>query len=240
MRCSAIEGGLRLTDCGLATTGGGRATSPRDFRFDRQRAEGYDCAFPRRRCARVVQKARPLNSEGAGKTGCALHPRSRVHVHVERKRTRAYRFSGEHSGLPCAVVLGLLRALPGERLSCHHHCRRSLGSNLTPAPRCQDHTTSPSASGAPRQRAPLASTASPSHVGDDGRRPSDRDGMGIYIQLIWPSEKQKSFYQRGWTFGANQCMARPGLRGVRRSAAWVSQAMPQPPSQRKDGGLRFR
>ena len=46
-----------------------------------------------------VQKALE-NMEGAGKTGCALHPRSRVQVHVERKRTRAYRFSGSTPAFP--------------------------------------------------------------------------------------------------------------------------------------------
>src|ERR1700716_3473302 len=42
---------------------------------------------------------RPLKSEGAGKTGCALHPRSRVQA-CTKKRTRAYRFSGEHPAFP--------------------------------------------------------------------------------------------------------------------------------------------
>ena len=31
----------------------------------------------------------------------------------------------KHSGLPCAVVLTLLRALPGERLSCHRRPREN-------------------------------------------------------------------------------------------------------------------
>ena len=61
-----------------------------------------------------------LNTEGAGKTGCALHPRSRVQ-HAQEKRTRAYRFSGGIPAFPAQWFYGLLRALLGDRLSCHRH-----------------------------------------------------------------------------------------------------------------------
>src|SRR3954449_13452224 len=41
--------------------------------------EGYDAAFPRLEEPEVCWSFRPPeNVEGAGKTGCALHPRSRV------------------------------------------------------------------------------------------------------------------------------------------------------------------
>src|SRR5438046_7888247 len=36
----------------------------------------------------------PSLSEGAGKTGCALHPRSRVPMHTAKGGTRAYRAAG--------------------------------------------------------------------------------------------------------------------------------------------------
>jgi hypothetical protein len=49
--------------------------------------------------ARVVPGNSALKSEGAGKTGCALHPRSRVQDGV-KKRTRAYRFSGGSPAFP--------------------------------------------------------------------------------------------------------------------------------------------
>src|ERR1041384_7486968 len=46
------------------------------------------------RSARGLPRFPPsVTEEGAGKTGCALHPRSRVQK-ADRKRTRAYRFSG--------------------------------------------------------------------------------------------------------------------------------------------------
>src|ERR1700712_3358491 len=44
--------------------------------------------------------------EGAGKTGCALHPRSRVQDSA-RKRTRAYRFSGGSPAFPAQWFYGL-------------------------------------------------------------------------------------------------------------------------------------
>src|ERR1700689_3480656 len=52
--------------------------------------------------------------EGAGKTGCALHPRSRVQLCITRMRTRAYRFSGNTPAFPAQWLYGLYRALPGE------------------------------------------------------------------------------------------------------------------------------
>ena len=66
-----------------------------------------------------------------------------------KKRTRAYRSSGSIPAFPAQWLYGLLRALPGERLFCHRRCAGyEPQRNLTPAPRRQDHTTSPYASGA--------------------------------------------------------------------------------------------
>jgi hypothetical protein len=77
----------------------------------------------------------PSLSEGAGKTGCALHPRSRVHVH-KKVRTRAYRYRRSIPAFPAQWLYGLLRALPGERLFCHRRPREafaSLGLNASTA-----------------------------------------------------------------------------------------------------------
>src|SRR5882724_2492603 len=70
-------------------------------------------------------------------------------------------------------------------------------ANLTPAPRRQDHTTSPSAF-APLVCSASASTASRPNVRDDGQRPSLGTGQGGY-SLICASEKQKYFFKRGLT-----------------------------------------
>jgi hypothetical protein len=50
-------------------------------------------------------------TEGAGKTGCALHPRSRVQIPVEETHT-SIQVQRKHSGLPCAVVLRLTSCSP--------------------------------------------------------------------------------------------------------------------------------
>jgi hypothetical protein len=66
-----------------------------------------------RRDAPEVCVSWSLKQEGAGNAGCALHPRSRVQ-NRQRKRTRAYRFSGGTPTFPAQWLYGLLRALPGE------------------------------------------------------------------------------------------------------------------------------
>jgi hypothetical protein len=108
-------------------------------------------------CVRVLaaEKAPELcvtsalrKTKGAGKAGCALHPRSRVQF-AHKKAHTSIQVQRRHPGFPCAMGYGLLRALPGERLSCHRRPREaSLLSDLAPAPRRQNHTTSPSAKGA--------------------------------------------------------------------------------------------
>jgi hypothetical protein len=61
-----------------------------------------------------------LRTEGAGKTGCALHPRSRVQ-NCAKNRTRAYRFSGGirpslRNGFTAYSALS-----PATNSSCHRH-----------------------------------------------------------------------------------------------------------------------
>ena len=77
---------------------------------------------------------------GAGKTGYRLIPAVRVQQISTREN---HRFS-PISGLPCATVLRVIGALPGDRLSCPRHQRIIIPTGLASAPRCQDHTISPS------------------------------------------------------------------------------------------------
>ena len=70
----------------------------------------------------------PSEREGAGKTGCALHPRSRVQCASKEKRTRAYRFSGNirpslRDGFTAYIVLS-----PENGLCCHRRSREALAS----------------------------------------------------------------------------------------------------------------
>src|SRR6185436_13472315 len=55
--------------------------------------------------------------EGAGKTGCLLHPRSRVRFAPKKMHT-SIQGSGSIPAFPAQWLYGLLRALPGERLFC--------------------------------------------------------------------------------------------------------------------------
>ena len=67
------------------------------------------------RCVRFA--ALPMR-EGAGKTGCLLHPRSRVQFCANKNGTRAYRYRRSIPAFPAQWLYGLLRALRGERLFC--------------------------------------------------------------------------------------------------------------------------
>src|SRR6267378_1444107 len=84
--------------------------------------------------------------EGAGKTGCALHPRSRVQD-AHSKNAHEHTGSAEasrpslRSGFTAYFVLSPVNGSFATVIG------RSLAStDLTPAPRRQDHTTSPYAS----------------------------------------------------------------------------------------------
>ena len=62
----------------------------------------YDFAISRHDAPEVRWKIfAPSKTEGAGKTGCALHPRSRVQLRTENAHT-SIQVQRKHSGLPCA------------------------------------------------------------------------------------------------------------------------------------------
>src|SRR6267378_5325335 len=71
----------------------------------------YEGAFSRRIASEVCWiTSRPL-SEGAGKTGCAPHPRSRV-LFAQTKAHTSIQVRREHPGLPCAMALRLIASSP--------------------------------------------------------------------------------------------------------------------------------
>ena len=77
-------------------------------------------AFSRRDAPELCVDCHPLKEqEGAGKAGCALHPRSRVQTCT--KRTRAYRFSGGNPAFPARWVTAYSALSPVTGLSCHRH-----------------------------------------------------------------------------------------------------------------------
>ena len=98
---------------GLRSAFARRATADKS-RFAPRNDVARSPAFSRHVCARGLPNLSLQKPEGAGKTGCALHPRSRVQD-AQRKRTRAYRFSGNTPAFPAQWFYGLYRALPGDR-----------------------------------------------------------------------------------------------------------------------------
>src|SRR5665213_1028803 len=144
----------------------------------------------------VCSYSRPLRIEGAGNAGRPMRPIAACAT-VVVERTRVSRVHRNHPAFPTqwftdyTVLSPVLRAFwpPSPAL---------LIANLTPASGCQDHTTSPSASGAARLEAPSASTAScpalvtlanAPRVGQDGSEYSGDLGFG----------KTEYFFEMGWT-----------------------------------------
>ena len=127
----------------------------------------YDSVFSRLKKPEVCIFVCPLKNRGRREDRVRAAPAVSRARCTRQKRTRAYRFSGSIPAFPAQWLYGLLRALPGERLSCHRRPLRSLLlTNLTPASGRQDHTTSPYA------QATLVSRCSrvhriPPHVRDD-------------------------------------------------------------------------
>ena len=155
--------------------------SPRLRRTSRGACNDVDVTSRSRdmNCPRFAGISCPLQSEGAGKTGCLLHPRSRVRFALTKVHT-SIQGSGNTPAFPAQWLYGLLRALPGERLFCHRRCAKMNLRNLTPAPRRQNHTTSPYASGAYVYRAFRVHRISP-HVRDDRERPSSAVRRTVYV-----------------------------------------------------------
>src|SRR6202048_1126154 len=86
----------------------------------------------------------PLQSEGAGNTGCTLHPRSRVQQCTKQTHT-SIQVQRRQSGIPCAMVLRLISRSPRRSGFLLTVIGGAASADLTPASRRQDHTTLPSA-----------------------------------------------------------------------------------------------
>ena len=143
-------------------------------------------------------KPYPLQSEGAGKTGCALHPRSRVHLRTKNAHT-SIQVQREHPGLPCAVALRLTSCSPQRTALLPLSPPRSmLLENLTPAPRRQDHTTSPYASCA-LVSCTIRVHRIPPRVRDDREPPLVTGETRGVKSLICPTARAEYFCTASWT-----------------------------------------
>jgi hypothetical protein len=131
-------------------------------------------------CPKFCKKTLPSKSEGAGKTGCTPHPRSRVQW-VDSGRTRAYRFGGVTPAFPAQRLYGLYEFAPVTGfLATVIPGKRWLPLRLdasTGASGPHDFTVR---SGIVRPhiaaRNTIASIATSPNVCDDGRRPSGGKG----------------------------------------------------------------
>jgi hypothetical protein len=117
----------------------------------------------------------------------------------QRKQAAVTTGTPQHHGIPCAMVLRLIRDLPGVPGLIATVALRNVSQSLTPASGCQDHTTSPSASARFVSRA-KASIASRANTRDDRVAPllAARDASKVIIYF----RKTEALYfsRRGLTF----------------------------------------
>src|ERR1700712_588793 len=113
------------------------------------------------RCARGFAFRLPSNRRGRGEDRVRAAPAVSQAYCKEICCPRAYRFSGEHTGLPHAMALRLIRDRPGDPAFCDTIVLRQRWrpSNLTPASGRRTQTISPYAKATLVSRS-LASIAS--------------------------------------------------------------------------------
>ena len=135
--------------------------------------------------------------EGAGKAGCALHPRSRVHE-CTKKRTRAYRSSGGNPTFPAQwfTAYFVLSSVTG--LSCHRRPQdisRELGASVGAS---GPHGFAVRV-GSRSSLATLRVHCIPPRVRDDRDPPLSSGETRGFKSLICPTAKAEYFSQQGWT-----------------------------------------
>ena len=176
--------------------------------------------------ARFGRLVPPSSSEGAGNAGRPMRPIAACAM-LWVERTRVSQVIPESPGIPRAMVLRLTSCSSRRSAFLPPSSLRSLLlTNLTPASRRQNHTTSPSASSAL-----VFSTVGvhriPPRVRDDREPPLVWDGTAADIKVIcgWGQEKFLEFRKTIlWpartmfsTSFRGACKARePGIRRLRR------------------------
>jgi hypothetical protein len=136
-----------------------------------------------------------LKHKGAGKTGCALHPRSRVqcassksaHEHTGSAETlRPSPRNGFTAYIALSPVTGFLATV----------ATRALPRNLTPASGRQDHTILPYASARSSRTLSRPSQPGPTFM-TTAKRPSCGPGWRKLVALICPTSIEEFFLERG-------------------------------------------
>jgi hypothetical protein len=148
-------------------------------------------------------------------------------VRVQKKARGRTTGTGGSSGLPCAMVLRLIRDLPGDQLGCHRRLAGQVPRDLAPALERQDHAISPSAQNAARRARIAPGDVRPSHPAPnvrDDREPPLFLGCGISesIVLICPTTQCRgpaaSWHDGQFAHGVYARLFRPpSFRGARRT-----------------------
>jgi hypothetical protein len=156
----------------------------------------YDEAFSRHELPELYLKLSRPPIEGAGKTGedrvraapavpCAIVDSKAAHEHTgSAGASRPSLRNGFTAYFELFPENGSFASVARKMLS--------LPADLTPAPRRQNHTTSPYASAALVCRGIGVHRISP-RVSDDGQRPSSRGETAVVMPVIWGKREAKNF-----------------------------------------------
>jgi hypothetical protein len=144
---------------------------------------------------------------------------------IESTRVSHREVHRNHPAFPHAMVLTAYFVLsPVIGLSCHRHQRDAQAillqcdakhrhqecadiiANLTSASRCQDHTTSPSATCVPRLARRRVHRI-PSRVRDDRDTPFVWDRTISALLLLLAKQEAKYFSKADWTEGCSNCLS---------------------------------
>ena len=127
--------------------------SPHERSDMRDTCLGYRCAhlgygqahtFPRRNCTRVLHHRSPSTEEGAGNTGCWLHPQALRAKNVCILRTQAVQVQPKQPAFPAQWFYGLYVVSSVRRASGHRRLM-FVTRGLISASGDRDRTISPSA-----------------------------------------------------------------------------------------------
>jgi hypothetical protein len=149
----------------------------------------------------LILKVPPSLTEGAGNAGCALHPWPPVQKKSTGVSNQGYTAS---AGIPCTMVLRLIRALPGDRALLPPSPRGSYPARLSAsvgAPGPHDFAVRDSlirranncACGYRVHRIPLPTSVT------IAKRSSCGNGTATNVNLIWGHREAIYFCSRGWT-----------------------------------------
>ncbi len=174
--------------------------APRRMRHDKD--GDTTCRSRRATRARVLHLLVPVDNRGRREGRVSAAPMAPCAADAQRNAHGSnHRYSRVHSGLPCAVVYGLLRALPGEPdfvVTVIRAMRLRIFRDLAPALGRQDHTTSPSTKEPfvfrlPRVHRIPHSTSVTTRTSLLPRRNARR------MRLIWVKRKAIYFLREIWT-----------------------------------------